>query len=155
MPLTHAIWPKTPGDCMASTVSRMLNTSSSGAGTKPASNSEHARRAGDRISPSSALSLEDDFEGSTAFNVAGRLTMTGLNPLGAEWRNDLQVGTEPRLESEFYQPLSYDSRFFVAPRVKLEQRNVNTFQSDITTGRYRVSEAEFGLRRRSPTRSMG
>lgn len=92
-----------------------------------------------------SLSLEDDFEGSTAFNVAGRLTMTGLNPLGAEWRNDLQVGTEPRLESEFYQPLSYDSRFFVAPRVKLEQRNVNTFQGDVTTGRYRVSEAEFGL----------
>lgn len=92
-----------------------------------------------------ALSLEDDFEGSTAFNVAGRLTMTGLNPLGAEWRNDLQIGTEPRFESEFYQPLSQDSRFFIAPRVRLEQRNVNTFQSDITTGRYRVSEAEFGF----------
>lgn len=92
-----------------------------------------------------ALSLEDDFEGSTAFNVAGRLTMTGLNPLGAEWRNDLQVGTEPRLESEFYQPLLSDSRFFVAPRIKLEQRNVNTFQNDTTAGRYRVSEAEFGF----------
>ncbi|MGI9204681.1 MAG: patatin-like phospholipase family protein [Woeseiaceae bacterium] len=92
-----------------------------------------------------ALSLEDDFEGSTAFNVAGRLTMTGLNPLGAEWRNDLQVGTEPRFESEFYQPLSQDSRFFIAPRVRLEQRNVNTFQNDITSGRYRVSEAEFGF----------
>ncbi len=92
-----------------------------------------------------ALLLEDDFEGSTAFNVAGRLTMTGLNPLGAEWRNDLQLGTEPRFETEFYQPLSHDSRFFVAPRIRLEQRNVNTFQSDITTGRYRVSEAEFGI----------
>ncbi len=92
-----------------------------------------------------ALTLEDDFEGSTAFNVAGRLTMTGLNPLGAEWRNDLQVGTEPGLESEFYQPLSSDSRYFVAPRIKLEQRNANTFQNDIATGRYRVSEAEFGF----------
>ena len=41
-----------------------------------------------------AVSLEDDFEGSTAFNVAGRLTTTGINALGAEWRNDVSVGNE-------------------------------------------------------------
>ncbi|MDH3441851.1 MAG: patatin-like phospholipase family protein, partial [Gammaproteobacteria bacterium] len=51
------------------------------------------------------LSLEDDFEGSTAFNVAARVTATGLNSLGAEWRNDVQLGTNPRFDSELYQPL--------------------------------------------------
>lgn len=92
-----------------------------------------------------ALSIEDDFEGSTAFNLATRLTMTGINSLGAEWRNDLQVGTEPGFESEFYQPLSFDSRYFVAPRVRLEQRNLNAFANDVSIARYRVSEAEFGF----------
>ena len=91
------------------------------------------------------LSIEDDFEGSTAFNVSTRLTMTGLNALGAEWRNDLQVGTEPRIESEFYQPLSFDSRYFVAPRLKLEQTNINTFAADSSIARYRVSDAQFGF----------
>ena len=57
----------------------------------------------------------------------------------------MQLGTEPSFESEFYQPLSIDSRFFLAPRLTLEQRNVNTFQGDTTVGRYRLSEAEFGF----------
>lgn len=92
-----------------------------------------------------AVSLEDDFEGSTTFNVAGRLTTTGINALGAEWRNDVQLGTNPRFDSEFYQPLSFDSRYFVAPRVKLEQRNFNAFSDIGTIARYRVSEAELGL----------
>lgn len=91
------------------------------------------------------LSLEDDFEGSTAFNVAARLTATGLNPLGAEWRNDAQVGTNPRFDSEFYQPLGFDTRFFVAPRIKFEQDNFNAFSGPDTIARYRVSDSEAGL----------
>ena len=91
------------------------------------------------------LSIEDDFEGSTAFNVSSRLTMTGLNALGAEWRNDLQIGTEPGFDTEFYQPLSFDSRYFFAPRLKVEQTNINTFAADSSIARYRVSDAEFGF----------
>ena len=71
--------------------------------------------------------------------------MTGLNSLGAEWRNDLQVGTEPRFDSEFYQPLNADSRYFIAPHIGLAQSNVNTFGNDATVGRYRISEAEIGF----------
>ena len=91
------------------------------------------------------VSLEDDFEGSTGFNLAGRLTRSGINRLGAEWRNDIQLGTDPRVFSEFYQPLSFDSRYFVAPRVNLRQTNLNTFLQEETIARYRLSEAEAGL----------
>ncbi|MFT5501030.1 MAG: NTE family protein [Woeseiaceae bacterium] len=91
------------------------------------------------------LGIEDDFDGSTVFNFATRLTMTGLNPLGAEWRNDLQLGTEPYLKSEFYQPLSFDSRYFVAPHIDLEQRNLNAFVEDDNVARYRISEGSLGL----------
>lgn len=91
------------------------------------------------------LSLEDDFDGATAFNVSGRLTLTGLNSLGAEWRNDLQLGTDPRLRTEFYQPLSFDSRYFIAPRINLGQRNFSYFAPDGIDSRYRLAEAELGL----------
>jgi len=91
------------------------------------------------------VSLEDDFEGSTAFNVEARMTRAGLNRLGAEWRNDLRLGTDPRLFSEFYQPLSFDSRWFLAPRVEMAQSNLNAFVLDQTIARLRVSEAEAGL----------
>ncbi|HEX2139209.1 MAG TPA: patatin-like phospholipase family protein [Woeseiaceae bacterium] len=89
--------------------------------------------------------IEDDFEGSTAFNVSARFTRAGVNPLGAEWRTDLQIGTEPYLTSEFYQPLSYDSRWFVAPRIDLEQTNFNAFADGDSIARFRVSSGEVAV----------
>ena len=91
------------------------------------------------------VSLEDDFEGSTAFNLAARMTRAGLNRLGAEWRTDLRLGTDPRLFTEFYQPLSFDSRWFVAPRLEMGQSNLNVFSLNETIARLRVSEAETGF----------
>ncbi len=91
------------------------------------------------------VSLEDDFEGSSAFNLAARHTRMGINRLGAEWRTDLQLGTDPLLFTEFYQPLSFNSKFFVAPRLELEQWNLNGFDGENTTARFRVSRAEAGL----------
>jgi len=91
------------------------------------------------------LALEEDFEGSTAFNIDTRLTRAGLNKLGAEWRTDLRLGTDPRLFSEFYQPLSFDSRWFIAPRVQVGQSNLNAFSRDDTVARLRVSEADAGF----------
>ena len=91
------------------------------------------------------ISIEDDFEGSTAFNVAARLTRTGINSHGAEWRTDLQIGTDPKFDTEFYQPFGKGSRFFVAPQISLEQSNINTFSGDTSFARYRVGEAEAAL----------
>jgi NTE family protein len=92
-----------------------------------------------------AVSLEDDFEGSTGLNLGARLTRSGINSLGAEWRSDLRLGTDPRLFSEFYQPLGFDSRYFISPRIELLQTNINAFAGDATVARLRLSEAEGGL----------
>ena len=92
-----------------------------------------------------AVSLENDFEGSSAFNVGTRLTRTGINARGAEWQTDLQLGTDPLLISEFYQPLTEGSRLFVAPRIDLRQRNLNAFSGEDAVARYRISESELGF----------
>ena len=91
------------------------------------------------------VSLQDDFEGRTAFNLSARLTRTAINALGAEWRNDVQLGTDPYLRTEFYQPLSFDSRYFLAPRAELGQTNFNAFANQAPVARYRVSGAEAGI----------
>jgi len=91
------------------------------------------------------VSLEDDFEGSTDFNLSARMTRAGLNRLGAEWRTDLQLGADPALSTEFYQPLSFNSRLFVAPRLELRQSNLNVFELDNAIARYRVSEGDVSL----------
>ena len=91
------------------------------------------------------VALEDNFDGSTAFNVFARMTRSGLNKLGAEWRNDFRLGTDPEIVSEFYQPLSFDSRFFVAPRIGASQTNLNAFTGSQPVARYRLTEGEIGL----------
>ena len=91
------------------------------------------------------VALEDDFDGSTGFNLSTRLTRSGINRLGAEWRADLQLGTDPAVNSEFYQPLSFDSRLFFAPRVSLQQTNFNVFDNDRRLARYRITEGELSL----------
>jgi NTE family protein len=89
-----------------------------------------------------AVSLENDFEGSTAFNIGSRWRRIGLNSRGAELLTDLQLGTDPILASEFYQPVKAGSAFFVAPRAVLRQRNLNLFDGPDAIARYRISEAE-------------
>jgi len=88
------------------------------------------------------FSIEDDFEGSTAVNVAGRLTRTGYRLSRAEWRTDLQLGTDPQFETEFYAPLGSGSRFFIAPHISFEQRNINAFSGNSSIARYRLGEVE-------------
>ena len=91
------------------------------------------------------ISLEDDFEGSTSFNVATRWRRPEVNSLGAEFSTDLRLGTDPLLSTEFYQPLRFDSRVFIAPRLSVEQYNRNVFVTDDAVGRLRFSEAQFSF----------
>lgn len=92
-----------------------------------------------------AASLEDDFEGSTEFNLAVRLTKTELNARGAEWRTDLQLGTDPLLFSEFHQPFGYDASLFIAPHIDMRQSNINAYILDEAVARLRLSNVEAGV----------
>jgi NTE family protein len=60
------------------------------------------------------LSLQEVFDGESNVAIGVRFTVTQINGLAAEWRNDLQIGTEGRIFSEFYQPLNYGSPYFLA-----------------------------------------
>jgi NTE family protein len=87
------------------------------------------------------VSLEEGFDGSTAFNLSTRWRRPELNDLGAELLTDLQLGTDPLFVSEFYQPLRFDSRVFVAPALILQTSNRNAFIMDDAAARFRFTEA--------------
>lgn len=91
------------------------------------------------------VGLQDDFDGTTAFNLSARLTRTGLNRRGAEWRTDVQLGTDLLLQSEFYQPFGPGLKYFVAPRVDWHQNNLNVFDGDQNIAQLRVAEGEIGV----------
>jgi len=73
------------------------------------------------------IGLSSDFGGETYFNLLAGYRMTWLNRLGAEFRTDVQLGYNNRVRMEFYQPLDLRQRFFVAPRVQIDQDRLNVF----------------------------
>lgn len=91
------------------------------------------------------LELQDDFEGNNSFNAGARFIVTELNALGGEWLTDLQVGENPLLHSEYWQPLDYSARYFLSPQVLFQIRNVPLIEDQTRIAEYRVREALFGL----------
>jgi NTE family protein len=91
------------------------------------------------------LNLEDDFEGNSRYNAAVRVIMTELNSLGAEWLTDLQIGENPRVFTEFYQPLALGRRYFLAPHLEFDEHSIYTLDGTVRSAEYRVRTLEGGL----------
>ncbi|MDQ2070765.1 patatin-like phospholipase family protein [Natronospira bacteriovora] len=60
------------------------------------------------------LEVFDEFDGSAQYNLRMGHTRPSINRLGAEWRNEAQIGRQRGLRTEFYQPLSPGGRLFLA-----------------------------------------
>ncbi|MEL7941108.1 patatin-like phospholipase family protein [Pseudomonas delhiensis] len=91
------------------------------------------------------LNLSDDLRGDSTFNVGASYRVNGINRLGAEWLTRLQIGDQQELYSEFYQPLDAGSRYFVAPYVFNEARNVEATDNDDPIAEYRLERYGYGL----------
>lgn len=78
------------------------------------------------------LNYEDNFENKTDFNIAASLRMTELNALGAEWNTGLQLGTEPWVRSEWFQPLDYGYERFLTLGAEYRRETFNAFDGDGT-----------------------
>jgi NTE family protein len=88
------------------------------------------------------LNLEDDFQGNSRYNAAARFILTELDDLGAELVTDVQIGSDPRVASEFYQPLNAERTWFVAPSLRVEARDLQLYTKDVLIADYRDREAE-------------
>ena len=71
-----------------------------------------------------ATDLSGEFDASFLLNM----TNTRLNSRGAELRTDLLLGRRRGIVSEFYQPLDYKGRWFIAPRLSWGARPYRLFQ---------------------------
>ncbi|HUJ19242.1 MAG TPA: patatin-like phospholipase family protein [Nitrospirota bacterium] len=91
------------------------------------------------------LGLSSESGGDSYFNVLASHRMTWLNSLGAEWKNDVQMGQATRLASEFYQPLSVNRYLFVAPTVEYDQYYLQIFHGGIPLAKYNIRSTTAGL----------
>jgi NTE family protein len=91
------------------------------------------------------LNLEDDFQGNSRYNAAVRFVLTELNEWGAENLTDLQIGSDPRIFSEFYQPLNASRTWFVAPSARVEARDLPIYSRNFEVADFRDREVEADL----------
>jgi len=76
------------------------------------------------------------WDGDLTFNLYGRHVRTWVNSLGAEWRNEVQIGGEVLAATSLYQPLDAAHRYFVEPRVAFSRSLEDVFQDQERVARY-------------------
>ncbi len=91
------------------------------------------------------LSIEDDFEGGNRNNLIANHRWTQLNSLGAEWTNEISIGSDRYINSEFYQPISYSGKHFVAPRVSFSEETIDFFENQRRITEYTLRRADIAL----------
>lgn len=91
------------------------------------------------------LALEEDFDTRSSYRAAVSYLHTELNRFGAEFQADLQLGSDPGIATELWQPLGAGSPWFLLPRLDFSRRDVDLFAEGRRTGAVRLGERFAGL----------
>lgn len=65
------------------------------------------------------FTMEDDFRNNRYYQLAGSYTYTNITELGAEWHNELALGSDKLISSELYWPV-FTPATFVSAQIKRE-----------------------------------
>lgn len=89
------------------------------------------------------LQLEDDFENTHNYQLGLLHLWTGLSPYGAEWQNEIALGTDKQLASKFYWPFGLSD--FYAELSAVQSRIVFSLedQQGLSTGE--LSQRELAI----------
>ncbi len=91
------------------------------------------------------LKVEDDFEGGNRNNLIANHRWTQVNKLGAEWSNEISIGSDRFLTTEFYQPINYLGNQFIAPRLSLSEENIDFFANEKRITEYTLRRADLAV----------
>jgi NTE family protein len=75
------------------------------------------------------LSASSDLNGRSNFNFRAGILHSPINDTGGELRYLAQVGDEPGLLAEYYQPFGLRGRYFFGARAQYESRKIITFDN--------------------------
>ncbi len=87
------------------------------------------------------LSLSSATNGRASFALLGEHKRSWLNAAGGMWLNEVRLGEEPMLRSEWYQPLASDSRLFASLSARYEDRLYSLY----SPGHRREADFIFGI----------
>ena len=84
------------------------------------------------------LSYSSTGDDDSRIGLALSYLMTGMNSRGGELRSTLQIGDEPQLLFDFYQPLARDARYFIAPTLEFSSRLTGVYEDGDRLGEART-----------------
>jgi NTE family protein len=91
------------------------------------------------------LGYQSSAGGPGRFSAAASHRMTWINEMGGEWRNDLTLGYDVRLRSEYFQPVAFRWGAFVAPSVEYRKFFVPIYSGDTQLGNFVPKYARVNL----------
>lgn len=122
----------------------------------------HINDPAERTDKPATLELGFEFNNIEAddvnFNVRARLTLFDVGRGGAEWRNDLTLGSTTLLATEYFRPLG-DTKWFFAPSASYGRRTLDIFQNETRFAEYLQETTEgridfgYSFNRRSELRA--
>ncbi|USX17956.1 patatin-like phospholipase family protein [Oxalobacteraceae bacterium OTU3REALA1] len=90
------------------------------------------------------LGVSTDFEGDSFFSLRASHRWTWLNSLGAEWRNEVEIGHTDRLGTEWRQPLTPAQRLFATVYLAAERTPLDVYTNGDRLARYRRESVTAG-----------
>jgi len=91
------------------------------------------------------VELASNFSDESTYNLGVLYSRTAINSLNGEIRLGLQVGQDPAVAAEWYQPLDTASRYFINTRVGWSSNQYNVYDGDSAIAQYDVSRAAVDL----------
>ncbi len=88
----------------------------------------------------SGMNLDSNLGRDATYNARIAYHKTWLNSLGGEWISGVQIGNNPKVFTEFYQPLDRARLFFFEPKFAYQREPVRIYQDNHNLANYKVDE---------------
>ena len=79
------------------------------------------------------------------FSIGARITFMDVGSYRSELRNDIILGSQYQLSSEYYHPFTTTSNWFIAPRLGVNSEQFNIYSNNTQVASYRIRQALGGL----------
>ncbi len=90
-------------------------------------------------------SLSTDFQGETFFNLMAGHKRVWINSLGAEWTNEIVLGSTRRYATEFFQPITLGNGLFTSAYGMVQRSPEFIFEGETRVAEYDVLYETAGL----------
>jgi NTE family protein len=91
------------------------------------------------------ITLDGSQYNNVLFSLGARITFLNIGSYGSELRNDVVVGSEYGIRTEYFHPLRVGSKWFVAPVGLFDSNAFNAYDNGKLSSVYRVKRAGGGV----------